>query len=211
MTVDNSNYHLSWINTGVSVYDGETGAGVSLCPQDSPLVSLGEPGEYKFGKRYEPKKPYVYLNLYNNHWRTNFAPWIGDGRRMSARVRLWAFDKFNSESALYSPAMEARVPLVAAGSRGKPGQLPATQAGLTLSRKGVAVTAFGPNPDGAGTVLRVWEQGGVSGELVIEGLKSATATPVNLRGEKIGEAVAIHNGRLAFNLHAYAPASYLLD
>jgi hypothetical protein len=29
----------------------------------------------------------------------------------------------------------------------------------------VAVAAFGPNPDGAGTVLRLWEQGEVGGEL----------------------------------------------
>ena len=42
--MENANYHLSWVNTGVAVYDGQSGAGVALCPQDSPLVSLGEPG-----------------------------------------------------------------------------------------------------------------------------------------------------------------------
>jgi len=213
-TVDNANYHFSWINTGVAVYDGDTGAGVALCPQDSPLVSLGEPGEYKFDKRFEPKKPHVFINLYNNHWRTNFRGWIGDGRRMTSRVRLWSFAKFESEGALYSPAMETRVPLAAARSTALPGKLSAAQSGITLSRKGIAVTAFGPNPDGAGTVLRLWEQTGASGPLTVTlpaGVKATQAQPVNLRGEKAGEPITIVDGKLALVLRAYAPASLVLN
>ena len=206
ITLDYVNYHNAFVDTGVAVYDGSTGAGVGLCPLDSPMVSLGEPGEYKFDKRYEPQQPYVYLNLYNNHWRTNFAAWIGRGERMESRVRLWAFDKFASESALYTPAMEARVPLLAARSTSRPGKLPPTQAGITLSRKGVMVTAFGPNPDGPGTVLRVWEQGGVAGELAVTLPGNfRTATPVNLRGEKTGEPLAIPGGRLSFPLTGLRP------
>jgi hypothetical protein len=212
MTVDNANYHNSWVNTGVAVYDEETGAGVGLCPQDTPLVSLGEPGEYKFEKRYEPKQPRVFLNLYNNHWRTNFRSWIGDGGRMTARVRLWSFDQFKSESALFSPAMETRVPLAAARTTARPGTLPPTQSGIVLSRKGVAVTAFGPNPDGAGVVLRVWEQSGVSGSLsILLPNNLVMATPVNLRGEISGTPISLTAGTLTFNLHAYAPASFLLQ
>ena len=112
MVVDNANYHLWWVNNGVSIYDGATGTGIGICSQDAPLVSLGEPGEYKFDKRYEPEKPYIYLNLYNNHWRTNFPSWIGNGQRMSARVRIWTFDKFFSESSLFTPAMEDRKSVV---------------------------------------------------------------------------------------------------
>ena len=109
--------------------------------------------------------------------------------------------------------MEARVPLAAARSTGRPGKLPAARPGLTLSRKGVAVTAFGPNPDGPGTVLRLWEQGGVGGELTVTLPASAafkTATPVTLRGERTGNAVEIKDDKLDFNLGAYAPASYVL-
>jgi hypothetical protein len=212
ITLDYVNYHNACVDTGVAVYDGSSGAGVGLCPLDSPLVSLGEPGEYKFEKRYAPQQPYVYLNLYNNHWRTNFAAWIGRGERMESRVRLWAFDQFASESALYTPALEARLPLLAARSTSRPGKLPPTQAGITLSRKGVMVTAFGKNPDGPGTVLRVWEQGGVSGELAVT-LPGTfrTATPVSLRGETTGPPVQIENGVLTINLGRYAPASLVLE
>ena len=213
MVVDNANYHLWWVNNGVSIYDGVTGAGIGICSQDAPLVSLGEPGEYKFDKRYEPKKPYIYINLYNNHWRTNFPAWIGNGQRMSAKVRVWAFDKFTSEGSLYTPAMETRVPLLVACSKVKNGKLLVMQQGISLSRKGVALTAFGPNPDGDGTVLRVWEQGGTTGKLEVtlpSDAKFATAQPVNLRGEKTGETVKLTDGKFSFDLHAYAPASFIL-
>lgn len=216
MTVENANYHYSWVNTGVAVYDGVSGQGAGLCPLDSPLVSLGEPGQYKFDKRYAPEKPYVYINLYNNQWRTNFAAWIGDGRRMTSRVRIWTFDKFASEAALYTPAMETRVPLAAARSTARPGALPPAQAGIVLSRKGIAVTAFGPNPDGGGTGLRLWEQGGESGEVTVtlpEGMKAAYAQPVDLRGEPLaGKArLKIVDGAWVFPLGAYAPASFVFE
>jgi hypothetical protein len=213
MSIDNSNHHLSWVNTGVAVYDGKTGAGVGICSPDSPMVSLGEPGEYKFDKQYEPKKPYVYVNLYNNQWRTNFPAWIGNGERMSAQVRIWAFDKFSSESSLYTPATETRVPMQVASSKVTNGKLPVTQSGISLSRKGVAVSAFGPNPDGEGTILRVWEQGGTTGKLEItlpQGAKYINAQPVNLRGENLGESIKITNSKFAFELHSYAPVSFIL-
>jgi alpha-mannosidase len=175
---------------------------------------LGEPGDYKFDPRFEPKKPHVFVHLYNNHWRTNFRAWISDGRRMTSRVRLWSFDQFDAEAALYSPAMETRIPLAAVRSTALPGKLPGVQSGITLSRKGVAVTAFGPNPDSSGIVLRLWEQSGTSGLLSVTlpiGLKATKAQPVNLRGEKTGNPIAIINGKLALSLPAYAPVSFLLD
>jgi hypothetical protein len=213
MITDNANYHMWWVNTGVAVYDKITGSGFGICSPDAPVASIGEPGEYKFDKRYEPTNPYVYINLYNNHWRTNFAAWIGNGQRMSARVRIWSFDKFVSESSLFTPAMETRVPLRVACSKVKNGTLPVSQLGISLSRKGVSLTAFGPNPDGQGTVIRFWEQGGTSGKLEVtlpSGSKFTNASPVNLRGEKHGEPIRIINGKLVFDLHAYAPASFIL-
>lgn len=213
MTVDNENYHLFWVNGGVAVYDGDSGSGVGLCPLDSPMVSLGRPGLYQFDKRWEPKDPYVYVQLYNNQWRTNFAAWIGDGGRMTSRVRLWAFDKFMPEAALFTPSMETRVPLRVGRSRSNPGSLPPSRAGLTLSRKGIAVTAFGPNPDGEGTVLRFWEQGAVAGSVNVmlpAGAVFTSATPVDLRGREIGKPVLLKKGWLTFGLGAYAPASFIL-
>jgi len=213
MVTDNANYHLFWVNNGVAIYNGENGSGIGICSPDAPLVSLGEPGEYKFDKRYEPDKPYIYLNLYNNHWRTNFPSWIGNGQRMSARVRIWTFVKFSAESSLYSPSMETRVPLQVACSKLKNGKLPVAQQGISFSRKGIALTAFGPNPDGEGIVLRVLEQSGKTGSIDVtlpEGAGFTSAIPVTLRGEKTGDPVKISGNKLSFLLKAYAPVSFIL-
>jgi hypothetical protein len=213
MIVDNANYHLWWVNSGVAVYDSVTGSGYGISSPDAPLVSLGEPGEYKFDKRYQPAKPYIYLNLYNNHWRTNFPAWIGNGQRMSARVRIWSFDKYSTESSLFTPAMETRVPLQAACSKARNGKLPVSREGISVSRKGVVVTAFGPNPDGDGIILRVWEQAGISGPCVVqlpEGMTVETVHPVNLRGAAVGKPIQVTNNKFTFELNGYSPASFLL-
>lgn len=210
ITVDNANFRQMWINTGVAVYD-ETGFGVGVCPIDSPLVSLGEPGSHKFSKRYEPKQARIYFNLYNNQWQTNFRSWWGG--RLSSRVRLWTYHRYQPEPSLYTPSMESRVPLQIARSAGKPGPLPPTQPGITLSRKGVAITAFGENPDGNGTLLRLWEQAGRSGDCTVrlpKGMKASSVQPVDLRGQPTGKPIPLDNGVFTTPLPSFAPASFLI-
>lgn len=157
---------------------------------------------------FEPRKPIVFVNVYNNMWNTNYPLWV-DGS-WSERVRLWP------TMDLVVPSWEARVPLLAAGADGPAGKLPATQAGLEISRPGVLVTAFGADPDGVnkGTLLRVWDQSGVTGDVAATlppGLKASLATPVTLRGENAGAPIRIRDDKLGFNLHAYAPASFILN
>jgi len=190
------------VTTGVTIA-GADKTGVSLCPIDSPLVSLDQPGLWKHSLDFVPKVPAVFVNLYNNMWNTNFPLWQ-DGS-WSERVRLWP------TTDLVIPSWEARVPLLAATADGPAGKLPLTQSGLTVSRPGVLVTAFGQNPDGLGMLLRVWDQTGVTGDLTVTLPGNfKTATPVNLRGENAGKPVRIRSGKLMFHLGACAPASFLL-
>jgi hypothetical protein len=153
---------------------------------------------------FVPTNPAVFVNLYNNKWNTNFPLWQ-DGS-WSARVRLWP------GADLVTPSWEARAPLLAAAADGPAGKLPKTATGLLVSRPGVLVTSFGANPDGAGTLLRLWEQSGQSGELTVT-LPGAyrSATPVNLRGEAAGETIRLSRSVLTHHLGAYAPASFLLE
>ena len=60
---------------------------MGICPIDSPCVSLGEPGLWRYSQAFQPQKPTVFVNLYNNEWNTNFPEWQ-DGT-WSSRVRLW--------------------------------------------------------------------------------------------------------------------------
>jgi hypothetical protein len=201
--VRGANKDLICLNSGLTI-SGPDRTGVGLCPVDSPCVSLGEPGLWKYTLDDGPRKPAVFVNLYNNEWHTNFPEWQ-DGS-WTSRVRIWP------TADLTVPSWEARLPLLATAADGPAGKLPETQAGLSVSRPGVLVTAFGQNPDGPGTVLRVWDQSGETGPLAVTipgGF--ATATPVDLRGEKTGAPLPIKGDRLALQLGAYAPASFKLE
>ena len=211
--VPGANRHLFCVSTGVTVSDKQ-GQGMGLCPIDSNCVSLGEPGLWKFSYDYVPTHPSVFVNLYNNEWNTNFPEWI-DGT-WSSRIVFWPLQDANTAEELTVKSWEARLPLLGAAANGRGSILPAEQAGLEVSRKGVLVTAFGADPDGVnkGTLLRVWEQAGVSGKLTVKlpgAVKASKATPVNLRGEKIGKTNRVLSGKLEFELGAYAPASFMLE
>jgi hypothetical protein len=221
--MEGANKDLYAVGTGVTI-TGKDGSGIAFCPFDHPLISLDRPGIWKFTKDFIPKKPVIYLNLYNNQWNTNYRYWYAG--TWSSKVRIWTFTKNSTiESRLVTPSLEARTPLLIAEAEGKAGNLPKEQAGITVSRKGIQVTAFrhddADNPvfatttgNSKSTLLRLWEQGGISGNVTVtfpSGAKYTTATPVNLRGEKTGEPVKLKAGKLSFELHAYAPASFILN
>jgi len=211
--VPGANRDYFCLSTGL-VMRGDDRSGVGVCPIDSPCVSLGEPGLWRYSQTFQPRKSSVFVNLYNNEWNTNFPEWQ-DGS-WSSRVRLWPTQGEDLGKTLIVPAWEARLPLLAAATDGRGGSLPAVQSGLSVSRPGVLVTAFGGDPDGVnkGTLLRVWDQSGASGELVLNlpaGFQAASATAVDLRGGKTGAPIPIKDGRLIFDLHAYSPASFILN
>jgi len=205
-----ANRHIFGLNSGLSVTDPQ-GRGVGLCPLDSPLVSLDTPGCWKYTHDFVPRKPTVYVNLFNNQWNTNFRLW--NSGTWTSRVRIWPIDRYQSESSLITPALEARYPLQAARADGPGGKLPTTRRGLELSRKGVLVTTFGRSPEGPEMLLRLWEYTGNSAECRVQlsaGLDVAEAQPVNLRGEKAGAPVPVRQGAFTVDLTAFAPVSFVL-
>jgi alpha-mannosidase len=210
--VPGSNLDLLGVHTGVAVVDPE-GRGAGVCSIDTPLVSLGEPGCWKYSREFSPRKAAVYVNLYNNQWTTNFRMW--NGGTWSFRVRLWAVERAEAEGAVFTPSLEARVPLLAAAAEGPRGSLPIEGRGLELSRKGVMVTAFGPDPDGGkGTILRLWEVSGTAGSCRVRlpvGVQARSVQPVDLRGRPVGEAIEVEaDGSFAAPLKAFAPMTFAI-
>jgi hypothetical protein len=209
--VDGGNRHLLCLNSGMTI-TGSDGYGVGLCPMDSPLVSLDETGLWKFSWRYTPQRARVFVNLYNNQWNTNFRLWQEGS--WDSRVRIWTIHGADAQQNLIKPAWEARAPLVAVYANREKGKLPWSKIGLSLSRPGVLVTHFGPDPYSDRTLLRVWEQAGDSGSLTVKlpaELRATRAWPVNLRGERAGAAMKITSHSLTFRLAAFAPASFRLE
>jgi alpha-mannosidase len=209
--VRGANKNLFTIHTGLAIFDPE-GRGVGVCPIDCPLASLDEPGCWKYSPDFVPKRPTVFLNLFNNQWTTNFRFW-NEGK-WTARLRLWSFAKYEPASALITPSLEARSPLQVAVANGRGGQLAPAQEGLGLDRKGVLVTAFGPNPNGSGTLLRLWELAGKSAPCLVRlpaGLKAKSVQPVDLRGRPSGAALPVKDNSFETPLRAFAPASFVLE
>jgi alpha-mannosidase len=209
--VRGANKHLYTIDTGVAIF-GLGGAGVGLCPLDSPLVSLDQPGCWKYSLDFVPKKPAVFVNLFNNQWTTNFRLW--NQGTWTSRVRIWAFGRYSPAESLIVPSLEARYPMQAAASSAQGGKLPLTQRGLEISGQGALVTAFGPNPDGSGTLLRLWELAGLSANRTVrlpDGMKALTARPVDLRGRPAGEPIPLQGGSFNVPLKAFAPASFIVE
>jgi alpha-mannosidase len=208
--VPGSNHNLLGLNTGLAVID-QSGAGLAMCALDSPLVSLDQPGCWKYDPVFVPQRSRIYVNLFNNQWTTNFRLW-NEGS-WTSRIRLWSTGEQDVNLAMTVGALEARYPLQAAAADGSAGSLPAAQEGISVSPKGVLVTAFGTNPDGPGTVLRLWELAGQHGPCTLR-LPSALVArgmqPVNLRGEATGDAAAPAAHEQTLTLKPYAPISLLI-
>jgi alpha-mannosidase len=114
---------------------------------------------------------------------------------------------------LVKPAWEARMPCLTATGTGPGGTLAPSREGITLSRSGVLVTALGPNPDGSGTLLRLWEQAGQQGPCRVRlpaELMGRQVQPCDLRGRPSGEMLPVSGGEFEVDLPPFAPLTVLL-
>jgi hypothetical protein len=205
-----SNFAYFWTQGGLAVLDRE-GGGTGIALPDCPAVSLGVPGIYRFEAQWDKPKSHVYVNLFNNKWNTNFRSfWQGN---LTVRARLWAIDQYAAEKDLTTPVTETLTPLLAGMCNYGKGRLPATAQGLSLSRQGVLLTALGPNPDGQGTLLRVWEDAGQSGPLTVtlpKQMEAGSVQPIDLRGRPLGRPLPVANNNFTFELGAFQPASFVM-
>jgi hypothetical protein len=202
-----SNRTYGYVNTGAMIA-GVDGKGMAICPLDHGIMSFGDKGIGTIDPDYVPAEPLALVSMFNNLWAINFPYWMKGS--FSSRVRFWATDDL-ADTSLIINATEARNPVMVGYAEGSAGILPAEQAGIEVSRKGVLVSAS--HSVNEGTLIRVWEQSGISGQLVITlpGKMNVTkAVPVNLRGVKKAELIEVTSGKLEFILGAYAPATFIL-
>lgn len=208
--VSGTNRHLMAVTTGVSITSANQ-SGAAISSIDAPLMSLGEPGLWKYSMDYVPTTPSVFVNLYNNMWNTNFALWQEGS--WTEKVRIWPVAQHTQITTnLAQYGWETRLPLLTGVADGTAGKLPANMSGIAVSRAGVIITAYGQNPDGDGNILRLWEQAGITGNCTIKlaNNKIKAVQPIDLRGNKTGKKIAVKNGAFTFYLGKYAPASFLL-
>jgi hypothetical protein len=228
--VRGSNHELFCLNGGLLVSAAD-GSRTGICPIDAQLVSLERPGLWRYSRDFVARKSDVFVNLFNNVYSTNFAQWIEGS--WSSRVRMWVPEAVESSNvSLIGGSWEARSACLAEMADAPAGHLPATAPGLSVTRtadgvdlamrpvhavaspRGLLVTAFGPNPYGQGTLLRLWDQVGDSGVCTVRlplGMKSGAAQPCDLRGQPIGPAITVsEGGKFDVTIRPWAPTSVVL-
>ena len=182
--VRGSNHELFCLNGGL-VVRAARGDATGICPIDAQLVSLEHPGLWRYTRDFVAHKPDVFVLMFDNVYSTNFGQWIEGS--WSSRVRLWAIE----------------------------------DTGITISKaqgavlgRGLLLTAFGRNPYGEGTLLRLWEQAGNAATCTIQlptGMKARTAQFCNLRGETAGPSLPIaESGTFNLPIRPMAPTSVIL-
>jgi hypothetical protein len=213
--VRSSNHDTFCLNGGMSVSISKE-LGLGICPLDSPLVSLGEPGLWQYSRTREFKKPGVFVNLFNNQWSTNYPQWISGS--WTSRVRVWTMDcKKTDAEGLVTSSQEARVPLVGTLSSGPAGPLPVMGTGLQIQRTGkgnetehpgILVTAFSRDAGSQEGVLRLYEQLGMGGQCRVrlpEGWRPTQVQPCDLRGRPQGVPIPVRDGEFQVEIQANAP------
>jgi alpha-mannosidase len=209
--VEGTNHDFYFLNTSMTIYNG-LGQGIVLNSPNSPGVSIDSPGLFRYSSNRRLTTGRVFVNLFNTQWGTNFTEWIEGS--FSSKMFIWSYDKYNSEKSFITPSEETRVPLKGVFYEGSKGEIPAAQEGLSISRKGILVTALKKNLPDDNMVLRLWEQAGNGGLCKVslsEGNSYGTAYPCTLRDEITNdEGIEIVNNSFQFMIKANQPASFIL-
>ena len=207
--INNTNHDYYFLNTSMTLFD-ESGTGMAINSPNSPGISIDSPGLFRFSGNRELNTGKVFVNLFNTQWGTNFTEWIEGS--FSSKLHIWSYKNYDSEKCFISPSEETRMPLKGVFFDGDKGNLPARQAGLSLSRKGILVTSYREVEDG--TELRLWEQAGNSGLCqinLLNGSKYEKAYPCNLRGSIIDDkGYEIINDTFEVMIKANQPVSFIL-
>lgn len=208
--VKGSNFDYYMVQHGVALV-GRDGAGFAVTSRDAPAVSLDRPGLWTWSGDFLPQRANVFFNLFNNQWSTNFTEWIEGS--WSAHFYLWPFASYDPAASLVVPSEDFTTPFHAAFASGPAGNHPLTCAGVEVSERSIAVTAFGPVTGEAGVLLRLWETSGRQVRCDVrlpEGSTFRSATPVNLRNQRSGKAIRIQGGRFSIACPANGPVTLLL-
>ena len=207
--VERTNSDFYFLNTSMTIFD-DAGKGIALNCPTSPGVSIDKPGLFQFSGKKKLTTGKVFVNLYNTQWGTNFTEWIEGS--FSSKMYIWSYSNYDSESSFITPSEETRVPLKGVFYDGPKGKSLLVSKGISLSRKGILLTAF--KEEGKGKLLRLWEQAGKSGlceVTLLEGSSYNKAYPCNLRGEITDEkGIEILNNSFQFNIKANQPVSFIL-
>lgn len=127
--------------------------GLAILPVDMPLVSIGDPGIYRFDPHHVPSEPLVYAHLSNTQWGTNFPQWLEGNFTWRVRLSPHAGDwrlglTSRATRAELSRSISAKNKMMTSGQFAGFAQ-PPVEPGTVLT-----LLSMRPRHDGPGVVLR---------------------------------------------------------
>ena len=166
--------------TFATVHDGQVAA--TVVPIDAPLVNFGDIVRGEWPSTFKPKSSTIFSWLMNNYWGTNFPAWQGGD--YTFRYAITSAPKFDP-AGLTRFAQNALTPLerddVSASTDASALPVPETSV-IEIDNPGVTLLTWKQAEDGDGTILRLQESAGKSGEVGIQSrfLRFAKAWSCNL-------------------------------
>ncbi|MCL2461361.1 MAG: glycosyl hydrolase-related protein [Defluviitaleaceae bacterium] len=183
--VEGGNHALFCCENWADVSDGKDG--LAFIPYDTPLFSIGTSGVLKVRRTFDPEKPTLMFNAFNNSYGCNFPQWMGGD--YSFRFRLIPHRGDWREGNIQRLAFESVMPALfgyAGQTEGK-SALPASFS-LMEPIEGMQVMALKMAEDRGGYVLRLREINGKARrvKLALNG-KFGCASPCDLSEKICGE------------------------
>ncbi len=154
-----ANHEMYCMENFVSVE--RDGRRVALIAKDSPLISVGENGVYRYRRERKPGKPTVYANLFNNSWGTNFPQWMSGDYEYGFRM---VFDRTDGE--VFRLSQDFMSPPLIGYATGPAGSLP-TAKEFIQRLDGFRLLAVKESRAGNSLVLRVQDITGMRRETEI--------------------------------------------
>ena len=125
---------------------------------------------------------------------------------------IWSYNKYDAEANFITPSEETRSPLKGVYYDGPKGESPVVAEGISLSRKGILLTAF--KVEAGGKLIRLWEQAGISGLCKLslpDDSSYKKAYACNLAREiSDDKGIEIIDNSIQFEISANQPVSFIL-
>ncbi len=188
-----ANHVFYCLENYITAVEGQNG--LCIIAKDSPLVSLGNTGVYRFMNNYRvPEEPIAYFNLFNNMWGTNFPQWIGGD--FSFRYVLFGFEK-EYEKSILERATILKEGVELTGNRLKKG----------ISKFPKHMQLINVRNVNSGMILRFRDLFGEKALRSIQ-INDYNITPVNLHNMVKGEKL---QGKYEFVVNPYGIYSFLIS
>ncbi|MEO8285053.1 MAG: DUF5054 domain-containing protein [Chloroflexota bacterium] len=150
--VEGANRNLWCVDGWIDATDDRRG--LAVFPMDTPLVSIGNTGIYRFEPERVPTEPVMYAHLSNTQWGTNFPQWLEGDFTFRVQIAPHEGDWRTAQLWLHTPTVDLDE-LRVEGEKGV-GSLPR----WVEDDPGLVLLSIRPRHNGKGLIARYWDAAG---------------------------------------------------